>query len=204
MGKFNEIMLVTGVTGSGKTHYVRKETLTKERIIIADPMDQFFGGIIFDKFNEDQIIDHLIDVSEKENFRFIFKYSNIDVAYPELFRIIAKISLDEKILQNFWFVVDEASLWGQPSKFDPSLARILKIGRNSGINQIYIAQRPFMLDVTFRSQASEFIAFRQTEKTDLQYLEKAGFKAEDLKSLPKAEEWLKTDKKESLFLTIKL
>ena len=171
----NEIIIILGRKGSGKSYLANKISKEIDRIIIADPLNEYKGGHAFFTFGEFK--NRIYDLITREQFRIVCKFTT-DEDYIELFDFIFN-------LRNFTILIDELDMFAGSKSIAPEVKRLFSYGRHRQINIIGIARRPYELNRLVTSQADKIITFKQTEQRDLDYMKNLGFNPDELLNLPK-------------------
>lgn len=159
----NDRIIITGITGSGKTifaKYLINLFAQKIQIAIYDhKRDEYNRGFI------STIPEALSEVQNK-----IFVYKPKAPTIPALEQL-CKTVLEKR---NCVLVVEEADMYARryPSRIPPNLYRIYQEGRSEGIGSISITRRPQNLHPDCLSQAQHIIAFHQHFPRDVEYLAK--------------------------------
>lgn len=81
-------------------------------------------------------------------------------------------------------MVDEVWRYMSPTKIPPSLADCIRLGRKRGLHMVFNTQTVNKLHGDLRAEASEIIAFRQTDALPLNVLAERGFNPDEVKALP--------------------
>jgi GTPase SAR1 family protein len=149
-----DIILVTGQTGSGKTTWAKQAIRERfDRVICIDPHAQYqmdymcFGdmaGLAIDGVP----LSFFWGTDEIESFESV-----CDLAWA---------------VGDCCLVLEEIDLYDQQYK---TFKDIVFRGRHRKISVMIVTQRPYSCDIKLRSQLTELIAFQQTEKTDIKWLE---------------------------------
>lgn len=171
------VIVILGQTGSGKTYLTRKLiNAAPHPVVIADTMDQFHNGIIFNSYHS--LLSWLSSGKRNLMREYTLKVSN-DAELNSLVWMVRQLG------KNCTLVLDEASLLCQNNRINEDLDWIVKYGRHQNISIIANARRSVELHPNLRAMASCIVSFRQTEAIDIQTLRKTFSGADRLPTLQK-------------------
>jgi predicted DNA-binding protein len=173
----NEIIVVTGQRGKGKTTYIKEAIDHFDRVLVFDLMGEFTYL---------ETVTSLHDLAKsltryrKEPFftlnYFSPKSSEID------FRICCKMIGK---IRDLMFVIDELDYFTTAQKSVEEFDELIKRGRHQGISILCSSRRPHELPRLVTSQVSRFVTFRHLEPRDLDYIRNLTSIEEDrIKELP--------------------
>lgn len=164
-----EVILVCGVTGSGKTTWARQFTEKLSRLFVYDIAASFKVNYVD--------AETLADFAESptQNFR-LGVYSPYDTNV---------LTAAAYLIGNCFLVLEEIStLYNIGARIHGPLQEAVLLGRQRALSILAISQRASYIPITLRSQASRIISFRQQEPADLKWLaDFMGKRAEILPSL---------------------
>ena len=158
----NEIVLVLGRKGSGKSSLV-KNVLIKERdrLIIVDSLSEYNDFLVIEDF--ESLVEYC---SENKTFQIACQFtSKIDIEY--LFEYIF-------IEGNLTVCCEEISKYISSYERDTSFTKLIDFGRHKNIDIIAIARRPSELSRTFRAQIDTLYTFKQIDKVDIDIMAQMG------------------------------
>lgn len=159
----NAIGTILGPKGSGKSWLVREIILEHPRVVILDFVGEYGSNVQADEcWGFRDCVEALRWASRARSFRLSLR-DLTDEDREELLELI--FELHDQLL-----VVEEASTLCSPSKIPWGLKRILAIGRHRKIDQLYVAQRPALINRLVTSMSDYTVAFRQQEEIDVKYL----------------------------------
>ena len=189
----NEIIVILGRKGCGKTTLLRKYISGKKRVILWDPIGQFADGVII---SDPVSLLRFLQINCEKSYRIIYNPE------PEA-RVPADLVEDKKetdyikrhfaalceivrSLYDVYLAVDEVDLvtkaWECPNSFRSLIAH----GRHSLISIVATTRRQTETARLLTSQADILISFEQHEPSDIKYLATFfGKKANELKTLKK-------------------
>lgn len=160
-----EIIIVYGKSGSGKTTYAKNYLKNHKRIVIIDPQSEYDCGLIFFELG-DLIKYYVLNISSTSDFCFICRFET-DFEHEYLFKVC-------KIIGNLLLVVEEAEIYISPYAKSSNFLDLCRYGRHQNISLLGIARRSAELSINFRALVTKIISFKQTEPSDLKYLETLG------------------------------
>lgn len=150
-----EVVIVLGVTGSGKTTWAKKYVAHESRLAVYD---------IAHDFNVQYMsADDIADLPESKPDRF-----RVGVWIPEDAPLLAASAF---LLGNCTLVLEELStLFPTGAKITGPISEVVYLGRHRRVTLVCIAQRATSIPVAIRSQASRVVTFRQQEDDDVKAL----------------------------------
>lgn len=152
-----EIVIVVGKTGMGKTQYTKRMVYGAKRVIVIDPMMEYDRAIAFDEL--DDLVDHVTQYG-------VFRARYCDP------RDLDALSFLSYHLGATTLVIEECQRVIPPRSVLPeSLDDIIYRGRHTATSLVLVAQRAATVHIALRSQQTRIVAFRQTEKRDIDWLE---------------------------------
>lgn len=150
-----DIIICVGQTGMGKTVWSKNYIRTQKRVVIVDPQGEY-NYMEFEK--ADDLISYIYQ-------RKIFRVKCSDIR--QFSNLCFGVTLVPKIL----FVVEESQRILAPKlKIPMEFEDIIYRGRHSETSLLLIAQRATTIDIAVRSQFTQLIVFRQSEKNDLNWI----------------------------------
>ncbi len=158
----NEVILITGQRGQGKTTYLKDQIGLCNRVVIFDLLGEFTD---YDTAYNLREFFEMLSEDKEENF-FVLNFYDPKTS-EENFHVVCEAI---NRLQDIMFVVDEidyfCSTHNTPKQFD----EIVKRGRHQSLQLMVATRRPHEIPPIIRSQVSQLITFRQIEPRDLEYL----------------------------------
>jgi len=150
-----EIYVVIGQTGMGKTQWTKGFLRTQKRVIVLDPQGEY-NFLEFD--NAHSLIDYVYK-------RKIFRVECSDL------REFPTLCFGSTLVLKSLLVIEESQRVLAPKQKLPlEFEDIVYRGRHSETSLLLVAQRATTIDIAVRSQFSQLIVFRQTEKHDLDWI----------------------------------
>src|SRR5258708_6998537 len=137
-----EVVLVCGVTGSGKTTWAREFTREFSRLFVYDIAASFKVDYV-----DSQTLAHFSE-SPSKNFR-LGCYSPYDTNV---------LTAAAYVVGNCWLVLEEIStLYNIGARIHGPLQEAVLLGRQRALSLLIISQRASYIPITLRSQASRII-----------------------------------------------
>jgi SpoVK/Ycf46/Vps4 family AAA+-type ATPase len=167
----NQVRLILGMRGKGKTTLAQQLTLDSRRLFIVDPRSEYRGDLIFESVGA---------------LRRYFRTSR-----PE-FRCVLRLNdeaEDEEGFEIIWAVgrcvllVDEVDLFLPNMGGSRMFKKLVKYGRHRSIELLAVTRRPAEISRLLSSQSDEIISFRQEEERDLAWCAKRHFDVVQLSRL---------------------
>ena len=163
-----EVIIVCGVTGSGKSVWSKHLTAKMNRLMVYDTLSEFPVTYMD--------AEGVAAWAEKPPAEF-----RIGVYNPYDTDVLTAAAY---VVGNCMLVLEEIStLYKIGARIDGPLQEAVLLGRHRRLSILAIAQRASYVPVTLRSQASRIVSFRQQEPTDLKWMEEFLGK-ENAQSLP--------------------
>ncbi len=153
---------VTGITGSGKTHYVTHELVqSASRVVVWDPKGEYdLEHVTLDELADDP------DMLDAERVRLAVVPTSEDL--DELSEdFVVFVGLVKGSAGGFALIIDEVVLLeGRARRM---LAYIATQSRSwgDGVPLVLVSQRATDIPKTARVQASRIVSFRQTDPDDV-------------------------------------
>lgn len=172
----NEIIVVTGQRGKGKTTYIKNIIESYDRVIIFDLLGEFC--YYETAFNLNDFFS-LLSRKRKEDFFFINYYNpkNSEKDFEIICKAINK-------LNDIMFVIDELDYFCSANYIPREFSEIIKRGRHQNLNVIISTRRPHEIPRLVTSQLTQFITFKHIEPRDLSYIKDGvGIEPEDIQNL---------------------
>lgn len=179
----NEIVVILGRKGSGKTYLAKQIIRTKPRALIFDPVCQFSDvGVII---NDPLALIQYLKARGAGPFRAVYQPITgpleTDITATE-FRNICEIVW---CLNDVWFLVDEIDTYAKANYCPPFFNNLVQRGRHKQISVMVTTRRHTETTRHITAQADTIITFRQHEPADIKYLGTFfGSEADKLPTLP--------------------
>lgn len=158
----NEVILITGQRGQGKTTYLRSQIGLYNRVVIFDLLGEFTD---YDTaYNLREFFEGLSE-NKGENFFVLNLYD--PKTSEENFHVVCEAI---NRLEDIMFVVDEIDYFCSSHSIPKQFDEIVKRGRHQDLQLMVATRRPHEIPPIIRSQASQLITFRHIEPRDLEYL----------------------------------
>lgn len=154
---------VLGMTGYGKTEFVKSLLPRINRYIVFDPQHEY-PGLVLD--SAAAVGRH---VAECGMLPFSIAYrprSDADAA--AFFRLAAAIRF-------YTLILEEAEEVANTNRIDEYVARIVSYGRHDAISLIWVSRQPKELSAKLRRQSETVVSFRLSDPLDLEWCRKRGF-----------------------------
>ena len=158
----NEVILITGQRGQGKTTFIKNQIGIYNRVILFDLLGEF---TYHDTALNLRDFFKMLSKVKEENF-FSLNYFNPKTSEEDFHVICEAINR----LEDIMFVVDEIDYFCSTHSIPKQFDEIVKRGRHQGLNLLVATRRPHEIPVIIRSQVTCLVTFRHIELRDLQYL----------------------------------
>jgi hypothetical protein len=196
----HERKVVIGVTGAGKSHYVKHGDARSERVVIWDPKDEYADDCEEGVPGVERVtladFAARLDADDGDEMRLAVVPEWADPAeLCDEFRAFAALV---KTARDVTLIVDEVALLRGA---EGSLVMLAVLSRAWGVPMVMLAQRAVSIPKTAREQASWIVSFRQSSPDDIDALSRVigEEKAARVAKLPRREciEWRETEAFES-------
>lgn len=156
----NEVIVIFGKRGSGKTTLAKRLILGRKRIFIFDTLREYGVGLItYDIF---KAMEFLV---EREHKIFRISYSP-ELEEKKAFAYVCELLYSMK---DFTFLVEEIDNYCSAQATPELLSKIIRYGRHQAISLITTARRTADVPRLLTSQATDFYIFAHHEPRDLDY-----------------------------------
>jgi len=153
------IKLIMGKRGSGKSYLAKKMIQAASRLLVYDPMGEYFGGVVVDDFLE--LRDFWLKVY-RGRFRIIYRPIDAEAEFAPICRLAWAC-------ENLTFLIEEVQTFCNPRSICTDFKAIIAKGRKKEIEVIGVTQRPAEISKLLTSQAKEMYIFNTTEPNDIEY-----------------------------------
>jgi len=170
------VTLILGKSFTGKTARMLHELRRSPRFVIADPKCAQLASLphfahLWPEWSGERwagfTIPDYFSTRLASRFRVVAHFRH---AFKEQLDALCYLLLRVK---NLTLAVDEMGLFAPPGPagcLPPYLTALVVSGRHEGINCVATVQRPSMVHATMLSQATRILAYRITERNDLDKL----------------------------------
>lgn len=173
MPRDNEIVVIVGKKGTGKSTRARELLSARPRRVVIDAMWEHTDGVIVRTFD-----DLAAYVRDKRHARYAVILRAL--APDEAYRTIALATAtapdgstgdpNEAPLPGAWYLLDEIDRWATPTSVPLPVYNLANYGRHFNVSMIVTARRPQRIPMDFRVNADRFLIGRVEEEKDLEYL----------------------------------
>jgi len=157
----NEVILIFGKRGSGKTTLAKKLLLGKKRVVIFDTLREYKIGLVTDdvivvfeflsqhEFSQVCRISYSPEIEDKKAFGYV-----CDLVYS---------------MKDLTLLVEEVDNYSTALITPESFSKIIRYGRHQNISLIAVARRTAEVPRLLTSQATDFYVFAHHEPRDVEY-----------------------------------
>lgn len=182
MSRRNDITIIVGRKGSGKSSRAREIARDRERRIYIDVMHEYTDGVIVRDFAS--LAAYL---REKAYSRYSIVFRSLDE--KEMLAAIAIAthgSPESPPLPGVTYIIDETDRLCSARSMPESLHRLANYGRHFQASAIFIARRAKALPADIRASADRYIIGNTFEPGDVEYMREyiGDEKAEAVKAIP--------------------
>jgi len=167
------VILIIGMTGSGKSVLTKLLIQKFNRVIIVDPGDEYEANETF--YNFPECLDYFSDLPREFVVACRFDSEN---ELNALYRMVYNVG-------NILLVVEDVTQYLESTDRNKDFDKLISFGRHRQIHLIGISQRLVELSRKYRGQVTSLFTFRQQDPHDLDVMEKYGgeFSADTIKNL---------------------
>lgn len=185
----NRTTFVLGSTGSGKTVLIATLAAEKPRFILFDTRNEydpdFFGNFVKVADNVSKLVEFLNAGDEKIIFKLPSANEQSDATLEAALAVIYQFQvLNAQNLPPITIVLDELNRFAETRNYPFHLQEITQRGRDYGIEKLFGAQWFGTIPTWLRDSFSEIYVFRHNDPNGLKLLERFGFDADEIRSLP--------------------
>jgi energy-coupling factor transporter ATP-binding protein EcfA2 len=163
----NELVVIIGKKGSGKSTRARKLALSCPRRIYIDSMHEHTDGVIVRSF--DALVEYLRP-RVHSNYAVILRTIDEQHIYAAL-SLGTKGTPEAPPLPGVTYIVDEADKYSAPENIIPPIRSIANYGRHFQVSAIFVARRAKRLHIDVRSNADRYIIGHTFEPRDVDAIE---------------------------------
>ena len=164
MNRRNVVGVALGRKGSGKSTLARRMVAAAPRVIVLDWLAEYdhttAGAEVVTGL--DAALDALRSRVDDSTVRLSIRVDTLDDALSVL-RVVAH-------WHDALIVVEETSRYCSPFHLPTEIETLIRYGRHSNLDQLYVARRPAEIHRDLTSNADFVATFRQWEPRDVQYL----------------------------------
>jgi energy-coupling factor transporter ATP-binding protein EcfA2 len=164
----NELIIVIGRKGSGKSTRARKIALTRPRRIYIDSMHEHTDGVIVRSYAA--LVDY-IRPRVHGSYAVILRTLNEDDVFATLALATATNDPERPPLPGVTYIIDEADKYMAPGSLPHPVNMIVNYGRHFQVSAIFIARRAKRLHIDVRSNADRYIIGQTFEPGDVDGIE---------------------------------
>jgi len=156
----NEVIVIFGKRGSGKTTLAKKLLLGRKRLFIFDTLREYKVGLVTD------------DIHRASEFLLEHEHSIFRISYsPEIedkraFNYVCELIYT---LKNVTFLIEEVDNYCSALMIPETFSKIIRYGRHQDISIIATSRRTAEVPRLLTSQATDFFIFSHHEPRDLDY-----------------------------------
>ena len=160
MEKKNEIVLIVGKKGYGKTTLARAIAQRQSRVMVFDPMADFGAGIV----GSGTDIAQWMRAKSRRQYTAICRPTSDDDA--EMFWA----TVGDRSVRDCTVIIDEIDRVCTPSWTHPVVHDLIHYGRHRSISIVGTCRRPSNTSRDLSANADSIVAFRVDEPRDVDYL----------------------------------
>jgi hypothetical protein len=158
--RFNYILSIFGRKGSGKSYLAKEIARDEKRIIAIDSLGEYDELTVVDDLRP--CINALVESEHKPEFKLALRTYSLedDLILIDLVFHMTHVTL----------LVEETSRYVSSAYLPQPFEQLVRYGRHSAINQIYLARRPSEIHRDLTAQSDVLVSFVQHERRDVEYL----------------------------------
>lgn len=160
----NEIVVVLGKKGTGKTTWTKNFLKDRNRFIIFD-YNREYGNLGYVVSSSVKLID-VIKLNYDKNFRIVYQPDDTET----LDQHVEHISSIAYATTNLTFVLEEADLVSDASTMPDGLAKLVNYGRHRAIDLVVLSRRAHRMPRDITANADIIITYVQREPRDIKYI----------------------------------
>jgi hypothetical protein len=182
MSRTNDITIIVGKKGCGKSSRAREIALERRRRIYIDPMHEHTDGVIVRDFAS---LAAYLRKAAHDRYSVVFRSMDENEMLAAL-AIATRGSPENPPLPGVTYIVDETDRLASARSIPEPLHRLANYGRHFGASAIFIARRAKALPADIRASADRYIIGQTHEPGDVDYMREyiGDEKAEAVKNIP--------------------
>jgi hypothetical protein len=166
--RVNEICIIVGKKGCGKSTEARRIALTRPRRIYIDAMREYTDGVIVKSY---LALEKYLSDKTHQNYAVILRTMRQSDVLATLRLPTGNDNPDNPPLPGSTIIVDEADKLCGPTSVPEPIDYLLNYGRHFGVSVIFIARRMKSLPLALRAGADRIIIGRTVEPSDVDAVE---------------------------------
>ena len=156
----NWIASFFGRKGSGKSFLAKEIAGDEPRVIAIDSLGEYNEMQVITGYKE--CIKAMIAVENLSQFKLALRTYSLEEDL-ELIDLVFKMN-------HLTLMVEETSRYVSTASLPTPFEQLVRYGRHSAINQLYIARRPSEIHRDLTAQSDVIVSFVQHERRDVEYL----------------------------------
>lgn len=164
--RVNEIAVIIGIKGAGKSTQARRLLEGRERVIIIDPMWEHTQGVLVTSYRD------LVDYIRPRRFmryRVVLRTQSAEDRDAAI-ALATMGTPDDPPLPGCTIFIDEIDKLCSPSSLPAHLQRLVNYGRHYRVSLIAAARRPKRIHHDVTANADRILVGKVQEPADLDYL----------------------------------
>jgi DNA helicase HerA-like ATPase len=158
--RFNYILSIFGRKGSGKSYLAKEIARDEKRIIAIDSLGEYDDLEVITDFRA--CVNALVEAEHKPAFKLALRTYSLDDDL-QLIDLVFRMN-------HVTLLVEETSRYVSSAYLPQPFEQLVRYGRHSAINQIYLARRPSEIHRDLTAQSDVIVSFVQHERRDVEYL----------------------------------
>ncbi len=163
----NQITLILGMKGSGKSTKARTIMQDQRRKIWIDPMFEHSDGVIVKSFGD---LVQYVEPLRHNNYSVILRTTE-DGEAEKLITLLTRGEPGESLLPGATVMIDELDRLCSPTSVPEGIRRLANYGRHFGVSVVGVSRRPKSIARDFTANADRIIIGKVQEPADLKYIE---------------------------------
>ena len=182
MSRENDVTIIVGRKGCGKSSRARAIALDRPRHIYIDAMHEYTDGVIVRDFPS---LAAYLKNKAYDRYSVVFRSMDEREILAAL-AIGTKGSPENPPLPGVTYIVDETDRLCSARSMPEAVHRLANYGRHFGVSAIFIARRAKALPADIRASADRYIIGQTFEPGDVDYMREyiGDDKAEAVKAIP--------------------
>lgn len=157
----NEIIIVAGRKGCGKTYLTKKIVAGCRRLIILDSLHEYDAGLI--SITPDQVYEAL----KNPQYRVIYRPCDDNVGDMPVIDWISYLAMDRR---NMTLVIEEADRYTNDKYLSEGLRQLVHYGRHYSVDMVFVTRMIQRIRSDVSAQADDILVFQMQGETSLKYL----------------------------------
>jgi len=180
----NELTIVVGRKGSGKSSAAAELVKDHPRRLYIDPMRCFTDGVIIHRYAD--LVAYLKPLIHSSRYSAVFRSLSDEDMLAAIHLPTANGNPEAPPMPGAIVVIDEVDKWCNSQSAPESIRNLANYGRHFNVSAVFIARRAAEIPKTIRAMADRYVIGHTFDPGDVAALEEfiGPEKAEEVRAIP--------------------